>query len=184
MNLLLILQLPLIFACLFEAHHVWLCDKIKLPFEIAKYSSATKLYGEYLGSCLRDIYSNNEDGVYIVCEDETFCGRGFVQSNLKFSQRQIQLILDKAMHQLYSCDVYVRIESDKSVRSRMSDKCYVIEGRLKEMWGDENDCAGVFCGNVSSKSAHDEICVDRFGYYECVDFTGKIHFSSNSGRFL
>ena len=161
----------------------WNCDKIKLPFEIARYSSITKLYGEYLGSCLRDIYSNNEDGVYIVCEDETFCGRGFVQSNVKFSHQQIQLILDKSMHQLYSCDVYVRIESDKSVGSRMSDKCDVIEGRLKEIWGDENDCSDVYCNSTSSSSSNygAEICIDRFGFYECVGSTGKVAFSSRIG---
>ena len=68
------------------------------------------------------------------------------------------------------CDVYVVMnKTDFNVRL---DKCDVIETKLKELWHDKNDCAGVYCAANSSAGA--SVCIDRLGYFECVDQSGKI----------
>ena len=47
------------------------------------------------------------------------------------------------------------------------NNCDVIEAQLSAMWHDPNQCAGVHC------SDHSAICVDRFGFFECVNSQGQ-----------
>ena len=150
---------------------VWQCTKIKLAVSRAKLSVTAPKYGHYLGSCLRE---KSEGGVHIMCEQETFCGVG-----LKSHRQVANNFSQSDLREDETCDIYITINNDVSdgENGQNSFDCDVIERQMMDMWGDVNDCVGVYCNSTPH-----EKCVDRLGYYECVDSRGQVRAVHERGQ--
>ena len=144
----------------------WLCPNIKLSYSMSKLSSDEFSFGHYLGSCLR---KKSKNGVQILCEEETFCGTGLkshdeLQNSV--NQSQLSAAVESSNKTCHAYLTIVDVTDDEKAGDVVD--CDVIERQLMEMWKDVNDCVGVYCNSTPHSK-----CVDRLGYYECVDTSGK-----------
>ena len=155
---------------LWASQNFWRCDKMKLTFEFAKYSANVGLYGHYVGSCLRE---KSHDGIYFVCERQSFCGLEKSLGDLSTTNSHLG-----SENRARTCHIYLKKGTDNQIEKDQSGgmDCDVIERRLMDMWEDVNDCVGIYCN-----SAPHAKCVDRFGYYECVDSTGRVQETGRNG---
>ena len=85
------------------ANKTWYCNKLKPNFKVLKGSAVKISFGHYSSSCMR---SESQDGVYFVCEKETFCGTGLRLDAPPANANQSE-VRDKFWSSEEKCNIYV-----------------------------------------------------------------------------
>ena len=132
----------------------WECEKIKLPRQSVKFLFQTLTYGQYMGSCLR---SDSNGGLHVYCQRENLCGTNFKNQTSEQMQQLFSNFQQKRQKESYKCEIFSSVGGQR---------CDELERDLIST--DANDCAEVFC------EAEGTVCVDHFGYYECVNRNGLV----------
>ena len=107
-----------------------------------------------MGSCLR---SDSNGGLHVYCQRENLCGTNFKNQTREQMQQLFSNFQQKRQKESYKCEIFSSVGGKR---------CDELERNL--ILTDANDCAEVFC------EAEGTVCVDHFGYYECVNRNGLV----------